>query len=75
MKINKQREKDIKKFGKPRFQKGQLVTTSLTGTQVFTIASTPWCNGFTWMYSFEKDSTMSVGQEYLSKVEPEAVNL
>lgn len=69
----KQHEKNIKKFGKPRFQKGQQVTTSLTGNQVFTISSEAWCNGFTWMYSFEKDTTMSVGQEYLSKI-PEPVN-
>jgi len=62
-------EKIIKEFGKPRFQAGQKVITSLTGHDILTIEGEPFCNGFTWMYYFEENE-MGVGQPYIEAIVP-----
>lgn len=61
-----QHEKNIKKFGKPKFKDGDKVVTCVTGKDILTIEGDAWCNGFTWMYYF-KGNEMGLGQEYITE--------
>lgn len=67
--IHSQRKKDIKKFGQPKYSSGDKVKTTFTGNDVLTIKGNAWCNGFTWMYSFEENEK-SLGQKYITKYIP-----
>lgn len=68
-----QHDKDIKKFGFPRFKGGDKVITSLTGHDILTIQGGDnggaWSNGHTWMYYFEENE-MGIGQEYITGIVP-----
>lgn len=60
-------DKNIKKFGKPKFKNGDkvLCTLALDGG-ILTVSEDAEWNGFTWMYSFEGEDA-KCGQQYLTE--------
>lgn len=56
------------KQSKPRFEIGQVVTTTYDpGIRTITITDRMW-NGLTWMYSFQEVS-VRLGESYLRRIE------
>ena len=68
IKIINQHQRDLKKFGNPKFKDGDKVTTTMTGDQALTVKGNPDSNGFTWMYKF-KEIEARMGQGYIRKHE------
>jgi hypothetical protein len=59
-----QYQKNVKKFGEPKFKDGDLVKTSLTGIEILIVNGAATSNGFCWMYSF-RGKEMSCAQHYI----------
>jgi hypothetical protein len=65
LKLN-QFERNVKKFGHPKFNDGDKVTTSITGNDILTIKGNAWSNGHNWMYYFNENE-YGLGQQYITK--------
>lgn len=61
---SKEYKKIVKKIGEPRFKTGDKVKSTMF-EGVATVKEHPEYNGYVWMYSFEENRMLRLGQEYL----------